>query len=109
MVNLLIKFCLGAFVLASVASCNRYATHFNCQPSEGIPCTPVHEIEKLLVETQEGPDILLPQRSNTGVTISKDRCGHLILEKRVVWVAPRINENGELIGGCYVPLPETTR
>lgn len=42
-----------------LTACQTYRSHFDCPPGCGIPCTPVTTIEKMILETDEGPDLFL--------------------------------------------------
>jgi len=62
--------------LVLLTSCQTYRSQFDCPPSEGIPCTSVSEIQKMIVETPDGgPDIFLGKvPTATCSDCSKKRC-----------------------------------
>ena len=62
--------------LILLTSCKMYSSQFDCPPSEGIPCTSVSEIQKMIIETPEGgPDIFLGKVPRVSCTdCSKKRC-----------------------------------
>lgn len=59
-----------------LTSCQTYKSTFDCPPGEGIPCTSVSEIQKMIIETPDGgPDIFLGKiPSRTCSDCSKKRC-----------------------------------
>lgn len=42
-----------------LSSCSMYKRDFDCPPGEGISCTPVTTLERMVVESSSGPDIFL--------------------------------------------------
>jgi hypothetical protein len=50
--------CLLIFML-TLSSCSIYKDQFDCPPPCGIPCTSVTDIESMIVETEQGPDVLV--------------------------------------------------
>ena len=40
-----------------LCSCSIYNRDFDCPPGKGIGCKSVTEIEEMIVETEEGPDL----------------------------------------------------
>ena len=49
------------FILSMLmSSCAVYNKHFDCSAPSGIPCRSVTEVESLIVENEEGPDLYEP-------------------------------------------------
>lgn len=40
-------------------SCAIYKRNFDCPPDMGIPCTSVSDLEQMILETADGPDLFL--------------------------------------------------
>jgi len=54
-----IKF-TSLLLLTLTTSCQVYQSNFDCPPCDGVPCTSVTEIQKMIIETPDGgPDIFL--------------------------------------------------
>jgi hypothetical protein len=52
--------CLLLFLGLGLTACSPvYEQTFDCPPGEGVPCTSVTDLEALIVETNEGPDIFI--------------------------------------------------
>ncbi len=85
-----------ALILAMVflTSCQVYSNRFDCPPCEGVPCTSVSEIQRMIIETPEGgPDIFLGKTPSTTCSdCSKRRCrthtsrSSTNTEKKRIWV-----------------------
>lgn len=43
-----------------LSSCAIYKQEFECPPPPGVACTSVTDLEKMVVETDQGPDLFLP-------------------------------------------------
>lgn len=41
------------------SSCSIYRQKFDSPPDQGVPCTSVSDLEQMIVETQNGPDLFL--------------------------------------------------
>jgi hypothetical protein len=50
--------CLGVLSFL-LSSCSIYNQHFDCPPPAGIPCASVTEIEGMIVETDQGADLIV--------------------------------------------------
>ena len=48
------------FILLSLicTSCQMYQSTFDCPPSRGVPCAAGSEIERRIIETEKGPDLI---------------------------------------------------
>ena len=43
-----------------MSSCTGYKGSFDCPPGVGVGCKSVTQIEEMIVETKEGPDLFIP-------------------------------------------------
>lgn len=59
------------FLMLFTQSCQVYRSNFDCAPGEGIPCRSVTEIESMIVESCEGPDILVEKESDSVVLVRR--------------------------------------
>jgi hypothetical protein len=50
----------------ALSSCQSYRTHFDCPPGKGVPCASLSEIERMVVETEGGPDIFMYREPGCG-------------------------------------------
>lgn len=61
------------FILAlalTLNSCAIYQQEFDCPPPCGVPCTSVTDLESMVVETENGPDLFLPEQESVVERIS---------------------------------------
>ncbi len=84
-------------------SCAVYNKHFDCQPPRGSCCS-VSEIESMIVEKEEGPDLFIPTAKESDKSYSNDsKIKDLInkenmdLEKLTNDYSCYTNERGETI------------
>jgi|LakMenEpi03Aug12_release.lakeMendotaPanAssembly.Ray.scaffolds.fasta_scaffold03135_14 hypothetical protein len=93
--------------LLFLSSCQIYRSKFDCPPGEGVPCTSVTEIEKMIIETPEGEsDIFLgglPKRKLKMKKKEITRCVKTCPEKRV-WVEGEFMPSGDYVEGHYIYL-----
>jgi len=62
-------------------SCAIYQRQFDCPPDPGVPCTSVSDLEQMILETMDGPDIFLgAESSNAPAECSK--------KAKKVWITP---------------------
>jgi hypothetical protein len=66
--------------LACLTSCAMYQQDFDCPPPCGVPCTSVTDLESMVLETNQGPDLFLPNQESTITRI----CTAL---NRKVWIS----------------------
>jgi hypothetical protein len=98
------RYLIGLSIL--LTSCSLYKQEFDCPPGEGIPCVPVTTIEKMMVETEAGPDLCLGCVPELPARKMKPGCTHsanqeqLETFQRRIWFAPH---HGEC---CYVYFDE---
>jgi hypothetical protein len=107
----MIKKSIVAIVLlilfAMLTSCQAYRSKFDCPPGKGVPCASVHEIEKMIVETDEGPDIFLfqPVKRESNVIPSTSASFKKGCLKRI-WVNPSTTLEGDYVEGYYIYLSD---
>lgn len=80
--------CLLFIFLIHLSSCTIYRWQFDCPPDPGVPCTSVTDLEQMVIETEQGPDIFLsnpPTQCIAGIG-------------KKVW----INES-QTPDGCWIP------
>jgi hypothetical protein len=93
-------------LLIALSSCAGYRTHWGCCPARGVPCTPVTEIEGMIIESDEGPNIFLGSESDRKPLPGKRSCA-LSLSPNVhrVWIT-ETTAKGEYCQGFYLYLNE---
>jgi hypothetical protein len=84
-------------IIFLTTSCQMYCTKFDCPPGEGVPCTSVTDIESMVIETNEGPDVLAGFQAWKKLIPIIPPC-----QTRKVWVADTDTENGCHIDGHYI-------
>ncbi|MFI5343143.1 MAG: hypothetical protein ACHQUC_02870 [Chlamydiales bacterium] len=97
--NCLVYFCLSLLL----SGCQMYRTDFDCPPGVGVPCTPVTDIEKMIVETPKGgPDIFLGYLPSE--SILSDSCRNKCCDRpqRRVWIESKTLPCGTYIEGHYI-------
>lgn len=72
-----------------------YKRDFDCKPAEGVPCTSVTTLEKMIVETPCGPDVFLSCVPKL-VDVQKNPCCRRTENKvpeapfqRRIWISPK--------------------
>jgi hypothetical protein len=95
------------FLLLLLTSCSMYRKEFDCCPAEGVPCTPVTTLEKMIVESPCGPDIFLrvePKlvdiKEQPACACAKKQEPRSPLQRRI-WISP--NQDGQ---ACYLYFEE---
>lgn len=53
------------------SSCTGYKNHFDCPPGKGVGCLSMHQIERGVVEREQGEDIFMPGRK---LSLPGNRC-----------------------------------
>jgi hypothetical protein len=89
-----------------LTSCNAYKSDFDCKPGEGVPCASVHEIEAMIIESKDGPNIFVHQSLDGESKLVKSCDGKIHLKHKRIWVAPQWNNQMEFVEGHYIYLPE---
>lgn len=95
-------------LLFSLTGCQMYHSQFDCPPGYGVPCTPVTTIEKMIIETDEGPDLFLgyvpveKQSSSCGFSRSSSSKAK---ESTRVWIEGKQLPCGTYIEGHYIFIP----
>ena len=69
-------------LLLAFSSCTGYRQNFDCPPGRGVPCTSVSDIEALIIETEEGPDVFLPEERPKAPYLQ----GKIKLNKNNIWI-----------------------
>lgn len=98
-------------LLSLCTSCQIYRSHFDCPPGQGVPCTPVSTLEKMIMETPEGnPDIFLgfvPEIAETD--IKTDACAQQENQKggclKRIWIEGTYLSCGSYVEGHYLYIP----
>lgn len=91
-------------VLLFSASCNVYRSDFDCPPGCGVPCASVTEIESMIVETQEGPDIFPMGCSPPAPSWAEQVVASSKGQPCKVWIADSEDECGYRVSGHYIYL-----
>jgi hypothetical protein len=90
---------LFAVVAIITSSCQMYKSNFDCPPAEGIPCTSVTDIESMVIETRQGPDVL----AGEGTGAWKNLIPQIPPgEVRKVWLAESRPDDSYCIEGHYL-------
>lgn len=93
-----------------LTSCQVYQSNFDCPPGKGIPCTSVSDIEKMIVETDKGPDFLLERKNDCCPAESKNCCSVTpSLSNKRIWVETYEDEGGNIVEGHYIYLKEKAK
>ncbi len=70
-------------------SCAIYRQKFDCPPDPGVPCTSVSDLERMIIETESGPDIFVGEDTQ-GTTSECDK------KAQRVWIRKPCGR------GCYI-------
>jgi hypothetical protein len=84
-------------MVLSLTSCAMYQQDFDYSPPRGVPCTSQTDLEKMIIETDKGPDLFVPTENES------DR----IIANRKVWICPYTNEEGCRFMGHYICQKQT--
>lgn len=81
-----------------------YRSNFECPIPEGTPCTSVTQIESMIVERKEGPDlfVLTDENDCTCAYPKIMRCASLSKKKRRIWLSSHTGPNEVPIKGRNV-------
>ena len=103
------KFNFALSLIALLSSCQTYRQNFDCPPGKGVPCTPITDIERMIIETPEGsPDLFLgylPSECQSGACCPKNSSlYHPPLEncQQRIWIEGRTFDCGTYIDGHYI-------
>lgn len=77
--------------LLFLTSCQVYRSDFDYCPGRGVSCKSVTEIEKMVIETEKGPDLF--------VSFDEGKARNV---QRRVWIEGRRSECGEFTEGHYL-------
>lgn len=84
-----------------LSSCKVYKNNFDCCVGTGVPCTPITDIERMIIETPEGsPDIFLGYIPQSGQRTSC--CNGKSNNRQRVWIREQTLECGTFIEGHYI-------
>lgn len=89
-----------------LASCQVYKSNFDCPAGEGVPCTSVHELEQMIIESEDGPNIFVRQPLESETKLVKACDGKIHMKHKRIWIAPQWNDQMEFVAGHYIYLPE---
>lgn len=90
-----------------LSSCSGYRGQWSCRPAKGVPCTPVTEIEAMIIESSDGPNIFLGSETNQKAECGQEQgCGALSLSPKVerVWIPQKFDGAGKCLKGFYLYL-----
>lgn len=76
-----------------MSSCQVYQAQFDCCPGRGVPCASLTEIEKLIVETEEGPDLFLGN-PKTDSYWKQDATKYIHTSNGRIWIEQKITQEG---------------
>lgn len=83
----------SCLICSLLSSCSIYKQQFDCPPPKGIPCTSVTEIESMIVETEQGADLLVvpavKQEKGCFWCGKKDVDAPPSFQKRQIWICPQ--------------------
>ena len=108
------------FVLTCLifTSCSVYKEDFDCPPSKGVPCTSVTDLEAMIIETEQGPDIFTGQEPQASTSFCKKEifCNdptHKSPRKKAIlnkiWIKPHTTDSGNFVQGHYVYLIQSEK
>lgn len=94
-------------LLLCLNACAMYKQEFDCPVPQGVPCTSETDLEAMIIETSQGPDIFLPpQTDESGLPCHKSKeCPAQRLAStlgRKVWMCNQTLEEGGYIQGHYI-------
>lgn len=96
---------LAFIFLIALAACNVYHSDFDCAPGKGVPCASVTEIESMIVETKEGPDIFPFGCQPPNYYWTQELVCESNNYPRKVWIPDTEDASGCRVGGHYIYLP----
>ena len=94
-----------------LTSCTTYKHSYDCPPGEGVACKSVSEIEGMITETKEGPDIFAiadekESKNKSKCPSCKTKKGRTPLKKstevKKVWIEGYTSNSGHHVDGHYV-------
>lgn len=92
-------------ILFFLSSCSLYKTHFDCPVEQDITCTSVTSLERMIVESPCGPDVIVGCIPKPVEKQHQIFCQHATMEseplfERRIWIAPKDGEP------AYIYFPE---
>lgn len=114
----LLKFSFYSFLsllILTVSSCSIYKQQFDCPPPAGIPCASVTEIESMIVETDQGADLIIKpevEEKNHCLWCGAQKPGSAFPSKiphcdTKLWICSQ-SQNGYLKNGHYFQKSDIT-
>jgi hypothetical protein len=107
MKNFICVITLAAFF----SSCQAYKCKFDCPVGQGVPCTPVTDIEQMIIETPEGsPDIFLGYLPTTEqekpCCTTRNKTSNPLQEScsTRIWIEEKSLDCGSYVEGHYIYL-----
>lgn len=82
----------SCLICSLLASCSIYKQQFDCPPPKGIPCTSVTEIESMIVETEQGADLLVVpavKHEKNCFWYGKKGVEASSFQKHQIWICPQ--------------------
>lgn len=86
--------------LLLLASCSMYKQEFDCRTPLGVPCTSETDLEAMIIETKQGPDLFLSPENCSIKKCPAERFSSTL--QRKVWVCDQTSEKGSYIQGHYI-------
>ena len=94
-------------LLIFLNACAMYKQEFDCSVPQGVPCTSETDLESMIIETSQGPDLFLPMQAddcNLPCHKQKEDPAQRISSTlgRKVWMCDQAPEEGGYIQGHYI-------
>lgn len=89
--------------LLSLTSCEIYKQDFDCPPPCGMSRTSETDLESMVIETDKGSDLFIPEDKESNCSCRKCRkakAPHFL--NRKVWICHHLTEEGCEIQGHYI-------
>lgn len=90
-----------------LSACSIYKQEFDCEPPSGVPCTSETDLEAMIIETNKGPDMFLPEEKEeyklSCVKRTKTPTERIAASlSRKVWLCNQSSEAGYQVQGHYI-------
>lgn len=96
-------FLFGCISFLSFTSCAIYKQDFDCPPPCGVPCTSETDLESMVVETNRGPDLFVPEDSECLCSCRKCKKAAIPFSlNRKIWICHHLTEEGCGVQGHYI-------
>ena len=100
------KFLSLVLFLLFLSSCQTYRSSFDGCPQTGIPCTSVSEIEAMIMESEEGPDVLIERDTKQKLVFRKCEIKRKKGRVRRIWINEKKDPCGTDILGHHIYFKE---